>query len=259
MKLASCVMSGAGKVRRINQDNYYLNGIYRDSNPTASTEVYTDEVYSGNALYALADGLGGESYGEAASFLAVSHLNEITAPVTIDKFQRYLENCNQEVLHFIRTHGEIRGGSTFVGLSIHDQIAEVVNIGDSRAYLFRDGVLRQLSTDHTQISQLMKTGLITPECARTHPGRHQLSQYLGVSPEEMIIEPDAAQEEVQSGDLFLLCSDGLYEMVEEFRIERILSASARVKEKTIALYELAMRFGGKDNTTVILVGVEKER
>lgn len=259
MELVSCVISGIGKFRKSNQDNYYLNGVCRNMNSSSAIEMYNDKRPFVNSIYAVADGIGGESYGEKASFIAVSNLNQIDEPPTLERMQRYLQECNKDVCNFMKEHENVRGGSTFVGLSICDGIANVVNIGDSRAYLFRDGRLQQLSTDHTQVSQMVKSGLITPEYARTHPGRHQLSQYLGIYEEEMIIEPAGVQKQIQLNDMFLLCSDGLYEMAEEFRIERILGASAKVKEKTIALYELAMQLGGKDNTTVLLIELQKGR
>ncbi len=135
-----------------------------------------------------------------------------------------------------------------------------MNIGDSRAYLFRSGRLTQLSQDHTPVRQMVDLGVIKAEEARTHPDRHKLSQHLGIFPSEMVIEPYVAEPvAILSGDIFLLCSDGLTEMLPDEAIRERLLGGKTPEEKGKTLTEQAMKKGGGDNITVVLVQVLNER
>lgn len=259
MKLIYSAISGPGRVREMNQDNYYFNGRYREVTDHKVTE-YTCRAEGENALFAIADGMGGESHGEMASYLAVRRMNEISKPATAERMQDYLLQCNEEICQFMKNNGNGRGGSTFVAISFYQGTADVINIGDSRAYVFRPGrKLKQLSKDHTQIRQMVELGIISPQETRTHPSRHKLSQHLGTEQEEMLIEPSAVRGRFSAGDLFLLCSDGLTDMLEDQEMEDILAGSGDVWEKTGALYDRAMSAGGRDNITLLLVEVQKER
>ena len=259
MKLISSVISGPGRVRGMNQDNFYFNGKYRDYTDHNVAE-YTCRFEGEYALFAVADGMGGESHGEMASYLAVHRMNEISKPATAELLQNYLLQRNEEICQFMKNNGNGRGGSTFVGMSFYQGVADVINIGDSRAYVFRPGrKLKQLSKDHTQIRQMVELGIVSPQEARTHPSRHKLSQHLGTEQEEMLIEPSAVRGRIAAGDLFLLCSDGLTDMLEDQEIENILASHGAVWEKTSVLYDRAMQAGGKDNITLLLVEAQKER
>ena len=255
MRLSSAVVCGPGKIREENQDNYYLDGMYR-SDPSDASVFRLQSSISGAAIYAVADGMGGEKHGELASLLAVSSAWKIDVRRGRDELMQYLSDRNDEVCRLITDNGGVRSGSTFVGLCICGRTADIINIGDSRAYLLRDGSLTQLSQDHTAIRQMVELGVIAPEAARRHPDRHRLTQHLGIFPDDMIIEPDTVSMEVLSDDVFLLCSDGLYDMVEDDRIHEILTASGGLQEKASELFSAAMDAGGKDNITVLLVHVE---
>lgn len=255
MRLLSAVVCGPGKIREVNQDNYYIDGMYRsDPSDTGVQRIQSD--ICGGAVYAVADGMGGEKHGELASLLAVRSAWKIDVRRGRDELMRYLFDRNDELCRFITDNGGARSGSTFVGLCICGQTAEVVNIGDSRAYLLRGGCLTQLSQDHTAIGQMVEMGAVSPEAARRHPDRHKLTQYLGIFPDEMIIEPNLVSMEVRPGDVFLLCSDGLYDMVENERIQKVLTAVGNLPEKASELFSAAMDAGGKDNITVLLVHAE---
>ena len=254
MDYLSAVICGPGKVRAQNQDNFYLNGIYRESVYDVGISNF-NSIVSGSALYAVADGMGGEKHGELASLYAVQLLDAVDPIIGNPMLYNYLMNRNSDICDLILEQKGARSGTTFVGLSLSDNRADVINIGDSRAYLFRKGQMKQISKDHTSIRQMVDLGIITPEAARKHPDRHRLTQHLGIFPDEMIIEPYTVRGLIMPGDIFLLCSDGLYEMVDDIHIQTIVTSRKSVSERAQELYDAAMNAGGEDNITVLLVAV----
>lgn len=256
MKLLSAAICGPGCVREENQDNFYLNGIYRLEPNDNSVCIADNQAYD-QALYAVADGMGGENYGEIASWIAVKSLDAFRNADGKQDITAYLMERNAEICDFIKAHNDQRSGSTFAGLIISGDDAEIVNIGDSRVYLFRGGQLLQISRDHTVVRQMVEMGVLSPEAARRHAGRHKLTQHLGIFPEEMVIEPYLTHGSVMPGDLFLLCSDGLYEMLDDSELLRIVSGRENLKDMAKRLFDVAMEVGGKDNITVLLVRAEE--
>ena len=257
MYFSGMVICGPGKIRRENQDNFYLNGIIKTDPADASVQRIQNKARD-RALYAVADGMGGEQHGEMASWFTVRGMNTIDFGQGGQGIADYLWERNNEICRFIETNGGARSGSTFVGLFLCDGEMVIINIGDSRAYLLRKGRLMQISKDHTVVNQMLSLGTITKEQLRTHPERHKLTQHLGIFPDEMLIEPYAGIGKLMEGDLFLLCSDGLYDMLEDERIRELLVSSDSLSERAAALYSAAMEAGGKGNITVLLVGVEPE-
>ena len=253
MKLICEGRCGRGAVRQVNQDNLFLNGKWRKDLSAHEMIAFTDVSEEG--IYAVCDGMGGESYGEEASLLAVETLRGAPPEDFFARGPVYLAEMNHAICKLMRQRGS-RIGTTFVGLTVVGDRGRILNIGDSRAYLLRSGQLTKCSQDHTQTQQLMNMGLITAEQAATHPDRHKLTQHLGIFPEEMVIEPYVSDAmALRRGDLFLLCSDGLTDMLTEPELARILSGNARVSEKAEHLYKAAVQRGGKDNITVVLVQV----
>ncbi|NLD10468.1 MAG: serine/threonine-protein phosphatase [Clostridiales bacterium] len=257
MLLRSAVVCGPGHLRDENQDNFYLNGIYRRS-PCAKEISRADECSIDSALYAVADGMGGEKHGDLASLQAVQSMSEITQTANSQNLIQYLVEKNNELCNLMNNYSGVRIGSTFVGLHIHDSLATLINIGDSRAYLFRDGLLSQLSRDHTVVQQMVDMQIISPEESRFHHHKHKLTQHLGIFPEEMIIEPFVVEVDIHATDLFLLCSDGLTDMLDNTAIQRILSKHGSPEKLAEELFQKAMKSGGKDNITVLLVSIEEE-
>jgi serine/threonine protein phosphatase PrpC len=197
--------------------------------------------------------MGGEEYGELASLTAVSVLGDFSRDFDA-RADEYIRRANEIICDAIEKNGGMRIGTTMAVLSVSGRTARAYNIGDSRIYFMRDGVLRQISLDHTQVQRLINQGIITPEKAKTHPERHKLTQHLGIFPEEMIIEAYKAEPiEVQPGDIFLLCSDGLTDMVEDADIAAILAACGSPEEKSSALIAAALNNGGRDNVTALVV------
>lgn len=246
-------ISDGGRFRKENQDNIYCVGKYR-------TDMYHNHKYGcggttqNDALFAVADGMGGEANGANIALGAVRGLIELNPPVTNDSLVEYIRNYNFSVCELIeKNHGE-RMGTTFASLSIHDGIAETLNIGDSRIYIFRDKELRCISKDDTFVRPLIETGVLSAEEARTHPDRHKLSQHIGVFPDELLIEPHTKTFDIEHGDVFLICTDGLTDVVEDRDISMILSQKTEVCQKTTQLYDLAYPHS-KDNITIIVVEI----
>lgn len=252
MIISSYSISSPGLVRIENQDNLYINGVYRNDITDNSVFQYANKSTVGG-LYAVADGMGGEKHGELAALLAVKQLKEIVISDCQFQLTQYLMSQNVVICDLIMQNNKIRIGSTFVGLLICSERASIINIGDSRAYLYRDGILKQLSRDHTQVQQMIDMGLVSVADARAHPARHKLSQHLGIFPAEMVIEPYSIEIEIEEDDIFLLCSDGLTDMVDDLTISKILSTTAGEQEKAEMLFETALRNGGKDNITIVLI------
>lgn len=253
MKLICEGRCGRGALRQTNQDNLFVNGVWRKDINDHAAIAFSDVSEAG--IYAVCDGMGGESYGEEASLIAAQALAGIEPEEFFANGAEHLSQMNQAICRLMRQRGS-RIGTTFVGLTVWQGQCRLINIGDSRGYLLRGGRLAKLSRDHTQTQRLLDMGIITPEQAATHPDRHKLTQHLGIFPAEMVIEPYVSEGfELKKGDLFLLCSDGLTDMLQEQEISLILQSALRVSEKADRLYQGAMRRGGKDNITVLLVQV----
>ena len=150
-----------------------------------------------------------------------------------------------------------RSGATLTTLLLAEGEAYAANIGDSRCYLYRDGCLSRLSEDHTAVQRLIALGIIEPAEAKTHPERHRLTQHLGIFPDELIIQPHTVRLPVRPGDRFLLCSDGLTDLLEEEDLSALLRSQTAAPACAAALYQLAMQRGGKDNISVLLVGIDR--
>ena len=252
MKLTSYAICGTGLVRTQNQDNLYINGVFRENVTDNATFRYADNCRD-RGLYAVTDGMGGEEHGEIAALITVQAMNSIDISAGCQGIVNYIFERNAVICDLIRENGGARIGATFAGLSINDNRADIVNIGDSRIYLFRDGELKQLSLDHSLTRQMIEFGIMTEDVARKHPDRHKLTQHIGIFPYEMIIEPYSVCIDLKDGDIFLLCSDGLTDMLIDAEIESILVMMETIEKKSEALFEKAMKNGGKDNITVLLI------
>jgi len=256
MRLTSYAISATGLTRPENQDNLYINGVFREDLSDNSPFRYTDAAGK-HGFYAVADGMGGEAYGALAALTAVQAVGGVNLTGGHQRMVDYLIERNAIICNMIMMNDGARIGSTFVGLNIIGDCVELTNIGDSRAYLYRDRKMSILSRDHTPTRKMVELGVISEEDARRHPDRHRLTQHLGVFPAEMPIEPYTASMELKGGDLFLLCSDGLTDMLDDAEIRSTLESSATTENKAEMLFGGAIKAGGKDNITIILVQVRR--
>ncbi|MGO3678650.1 PP2C family protein-serine/threonine phosphatase [Leucobacter sp. UCMA 4100] len=217
-----------------------------------------DSGFAGSRLFMVADGMGGHAGGDVASALTTRDVASIDTEFFDDPEdaakaleQRLLE-ANRMLSRTVTTRTELAGmGTTFCGfLTVGDQLA-TAHIGDSRLYLYRDGVLTQQSKDHTFVQRLVDSGRITEEEAATHPRRSVLMRVLGDV--DSAPEIDTAVLNTRPGDVWLLCSDGLCGYVEDDIIAQILSQRSSLDEAVAQLVDVTLGNGAPDNVTVVLV------
>ncbi len=205
-------------------------------------------------LFAVADGMGGHRGGAVASSLALESLRDVlmderVAPTAlIDE----IKAANQRVLQRGESDRELRGmGTTLTALLAQEGKAHIAHIGDSRAYLLRDGSLKQLTEDHTLVRRMVTEGKLLPEEAERHPQRSILTKALGVDQD---IEPDTLTlDPILPGDRLLLCTDGLTSMVDSDRIEEVLQSEDDPQRAAETLIDEANAAGGDDNITVVIL------
>ena len=230
MKYVWATATHQGMVRDMNEDSVY---------PTSSGES------SDEALFIVADGMGGHVAGEVASRIAVNAAASTEVHPT-DRVAAGNRAIREEVA---RDPGLEGMGTTMTLLRIEDDVATIGHIGDSRAYLFRDGELSQLTEDHTVAAEYVAQGQLSAEEAATHPQRHMLLRTLGLT---RFVNVDEIRVELASGDRILLCSDGLTEMVRDDKIAKALG-NGTPDEVVWELIEMANNAGGVDNITVVVV------
>ncbi len=249
-----------GKVRKNNEDNFYCNGVYLDEESRDMKSEYTSNCNNKVQLYAVCDGMGGEAFGEIASYIATKTLKkyeEILNILNEDEVDKYIEMYIAEVNSLICEESEIynvkRIGSTIVLLCINNRYSTIYNVGDSRAYLLRNKKIKQLSKDDTPITQAIEQGIITKEEGRTHPYRNKLTQHLGIKEEEQKIKLNKYKIKNKYSDKILLCSDGLHDMLSDLQLEEMISAYYSEKDIIANLISEALEKGGKDNITAMLI------
>ena len=204
-------------------------------------------------LFAIADGMGGAQAGEVASGLAAAVLEEATGDERgEERVSSLIQEANRRVFQRSNEDAAASGMGTTMTVALVDGDAGTVaigHVGDSRAYRVRDGELEQLTEDHSLVNELLKSGRLSPEEALSHPQRSVITRAIGTEPD---VDVDTFTVDAQSGDLFLLCSDGLTDMITD---EEILGLVGRSEDdlETAArrLVEAANRSGGGDNITVV--------
>ena len=259
LKISCVAVTNVGNVRDNNEDNFYVNEEYKKSTLSLN-EYYEDSNIRKQYLYAVCDGMGGEELGEAASMIAVKTLALYQEADIKSNIINYIQEANKLICDEIEKNDGVRMGTTLALLYINEGKAIAYNIGDSRVYLFRKNKLIQLSEDHTQAQRLVDLGLLKKSAAANHKDKHKLTQHLGIFPNELIIEPYESQEiNIKQNDIFLLCSDGLTDMLSDDDIAGILSDKQEgTKALAKKLMEKALQNGGKDNITVVLSKVDMQ-
>jgi serine/threonine protein phosphatase PrpC len=234
VRLETAAISHPGRRRRHNEDAYVVQP----------------------PLFAVADGMGGAKAGEVASGLAAAAVQESGTDGESGEARvaALIEEANRRVFRRASEDREASGmGTTMTVALVEDDQVAIGHVGDSRAYLIREGRLEQLTDDHSLVAELVRSGKLTPEEAETHPQRSVITRALGT---EADVDVDTLSIPATPGDLFLLCSDGLTSMVDD---ETILDAVERnrpnLKEAAKALINAANRGGGEDNITVVFFEV----
>ncbi len=237
MKVRSCAISDVGRKRQKNEDSYLIN----------------DELQ----LFIVADGMGGHAGGEFASRLAITTIEDglrgkKESDQGEDVIRKAIVDAGLKIVSKADEDRALRGmGTTVICLHLEPKKAILAHVGDSRGYLFRDGVLEQITDDHSLVNEQVKSGLITAEEAKTHQFKNIITRSVGVTPD---VEVDVMTKKVKAGDAFLLCSDGLSNLVDL----REMEAELREKEPVLAakaMVDLANKRGGDDNITLVLAEI----
>jgi protein phosphatase len=221
-----------------------------------------------SGLVVLADGMGGYQAGEVASAIAVDTiLDDLRAtlkdidPSAVDDETGYskvtllikaaIEKANDQIYETARSKPECQGmGTTVVAAGFYDNRLTVAHVGDSRLYRLREGRFEQLTSDHSLLQELIDKGFYTPEEARKSLNKNLVTRAMGI---ELNVSPDVQEDFVKAGDIYMLCSDGLTDLVEDREIALILRSYANnLEEAGRSLVQKANECGGKDNISVIL-------
>jgi serine/threonine protein phosphatase PrpC len=250
MKIAYQALTDVGRKRKGNEDSLIANPEQR--------------------LFVVADGMGGHAAGEVASKVAVDSINEfvcltggdeeITWPFGLDDGISYDGNrlktsvryANRKVLEAVKEKAEYEGMATTVAAILVDgATANIAHVGDSRVYLFREGELQQLTSDHSWVNEQLQSGIISAEQARGHPLRNVVTRALGG---KVDLQVDMQAQPMEPGDMLLVCSDGLTTMVPDEEIARVLAeAGGDIEVAAPNLVNTANTRGGEDNISVVLL------
>ena len=254
MRIVSSGLTDVGRVRTNNEDSF--------------------RIVEALNLFILSDGMGGEAHGEVASAMAVDAINKYCeaekedsgatvlddVPANFSSRTRWLKNAvaqaNFQIFQSAQKNPEQRGmGATITALWLNETLMSIAHVGDSRAYLLRNGNLQQLTNDHSLVAEQVRRGLITPQQAEESEMQSVLLRALGAHPE---VEIDVDEVEIIPRDVLLLCSDGLTRMVTEPEIAGALQAETVPSVAAERLIALANENGGIDNVTVIVVRFEDD-
>ena len=232
-------------------------GVVRKNNEDACFVIPSHDVYI------VADGVGGNNSGEVASRTAVSEIagfvndNDIALCQTPEEiflfFSKAIEAANETIYRMGMKEESNRGMATTAVIAyIRDDAGYIANIGDSRAYLFRKGSLKQITEDHTYVNELISQGVITEDEAENHKQKNVITKALGA---EHSVEPDFYKVGLAKDDIIMLCSDGLYGEVDAARITEVLDSGINMNDACARLVDEAIKEGGRDNITIVCVKI----
>lgn len=251
MRIDSKGLSDTGRKRKQNEDSYFID-------PSTN-------------LFVVADGMGGHAAGEVASRIAVNAIRDFIQEANqnengendsgdppklgaAENLMAAIQLANDRILRDMEENLKHLGmGTTVVALWMVNNRAFIGHVGDSRAYLVRNGKIRQLTSDHTLVNEQVRRGILTSSEARQHPSRNILTRAVGSHGQVVV---DINEEDLQNDDYLLLCSDGLYSMVEDPRILKIVTQNfSNPGKASESLIQAANEQGGEDNITVILLKI----
>jgi protein phosphatase len=216
-----------------------------------------DSLLAEGRVYAVADGMGGHAAGDVASGMIIDALRPLAHSDVLStrELTQVIQAANDAIVaRGFQRPPSLGMGTTVTGVALvsgaDTPLWAVFNVGDSRVYRFRDGRLTQVTVDHSEVQELIDAGRMTPEHARTDPRRHIVTRALGAVPappvDLWILPPEA-------GEQFLICSDGLTEELTDPEIEKVMAAAATPADAAASLVDEALRAGGHDNVTVVVV------
>lgn len=252
-----CAITHSGRVRKENEDNYSLNGKMTGTGDLKKGSAYVQNKIVEPFHLAVCDGMGGESYGDVASDIAVREFVNSAKSVYESgedfsfAISNFLDAANSKICSEINARGK-RMGTTLSGIYAVKGKVICVSIGDTRIYRYTNGILEQMSFDHTHGQGVVDAGGVASENAMDILDAKRLTRHLGVFPEEAVLSPSISViDDIQTGDILLLCSDGLTDMLTDTEITSIIAGGENAQDTSGKLLRKAMEKGGKDNITVI--------
>lgn len=219
-------------------------GLVRSSNQ--------DSLLVDQGVYGVADGMGGHKGGETASRVAVQVVKNALRGKKAEKraLEVAVEAANRRIFDMARHDSALSGmGTTLTFLWEAEKCVHLCHVGDSRAYLLRGGEFRQITDDHSLVAELLRNNMISPDAARTHPYRNVITRAVGVDP---VVTADIFTHDTQEDDLWLICSDGLTNMVPDETLASVLKEADSDETAADELLALALEKGGTDNITFVL-------
>lgn len=240
--------SNIGKLRKRNQDNFYCATEYMNYENNGTQGVIEGKISKLSkkpSLFAIFDGMGGEEFGEMAAYIASKEMAEYEfGEDTEEDFALFCKSANAKICEYIDKFGLNSMGTTAAILGFLKNEMCLCNVGDSKIFKFSDEELKQISVDHVAPAPFGK--------------KPPLLQNLGIPEDEFIIEPYITRNKVCAGDKYLICSDGLTDMVSLEDITEILKEENE-KEAVTKLLDTALENGGRDNVTIVLISVKKKK
>lgn len=240
--MKACSITDIGKKRSMNQDY-----VYASDQPVGNL----------NNLLIVADGMGGHNAGDLASRYTVqemlAYIKESEEDRPVPLLSMAIHHANEQVLEKAESEKELEGmGTTLVAATVQDEYLYVANVGDSRLYLI-DGGIEQITHDHSLVEEMIRIGELQRKDAKNYPDRNVITRAIGV---RVPVRVDFFDVKLEHGDIILLCSDGLTNMVEDEEILEIVKKSGSIEEAAGALVDTANKNGGKDNISVVLAEYE---
>ena len=243
MQLAVAARTDVGMVRSGNEDNFFA------------------DADAARGIFVVADGMGGHAAGEVASEMAVqivsrelAHVRDVRDEGAPEKVLLSLRTANRAIYERMLSETDKQGMGTTASILLLSHAHYLIGqVGDSRVYLLRDGMLSQVTKDHSYVQEQVDAGFLTPEQARYHPYSNVITRCVGAGEE---VQPDVYSGEMRVGDVFLVASDGLTGMVDDRRLQQLLLARSGPGRIVDALIAEANGRGGLDNITAIVVRVE---
>ena len=252
----ACGLTDRGRVRPANEDAFVVSDLSAEDDPTLPAAGIP--VRERGVLVAVSDGMGGAQAGEVASALVIDslkeHLGDDCKWSEIKTSMRCaVERANLDVWEAARQAGREGMGATLTAVLVHNAMAYIASVGDSRAYLVRDGRIRQVTRDQSYVEVLVEKGVMTREEAEGSPYRNVILQAMGAKP---TVHAALGRIEMRRGDLFLLCTDGLSTKVTDDEMYATVGESPDHVTACRRLVDLANDRGGEDNITVLIASVD---
>jgi serine/threonine protein phosphatase PrpC len=243
-EIESSSLSVIGPVREDNQDSIHLPD--------------EDHPVGPGLLFALADGMGGYAHGGMASLLALESFSSVLAsqnggPVS-KTLQRAVEAANLQVYQKAQQLDAGRMGTTLIAAYVFGDMLYLAHVGDSRAYLIRDEACICLTSDHTTVGEMVRSKLISPDKIRSHAQRSILTKSVGIN---LFVQPDIIQQRLREGDRLILCTDGVWSVIEDDEFARVARSSESMGEVSQNLIDLALQNHTDDNASVVVFHLRK--